>query len=659
MIKSIKIISMEIEGFRRFKEKVVIDFRDGLNAIFADNTSGKSTVGFALMWVVNGYNYDGKKKELGIINDNSSIASVSLTFSDELGQQRTLVRRITKTSQSIKLDKKLVTQKALAKEVDPETYASILNPLWYLNMDTNSMRAFLQKHAEEITVEDTMKSIAVAHQDLIKQYVIDNSIDLTVDKIPALIEEIKKDIKDNAQSKFVNDGILESIVVPNEEPKALIVFDEKSLNDRKVNLKELENKIPVLDVEKTKEFQTKKEKLSSLIKERQALVDNLDVLKVSLPVIKESLEVETEKKFTSKTFYELKDESKNIAQLTTVYTDAKETAISIQMAIEALKSMDSDSQKMIKAIEVLTTVHKQQSEKMINVKKTGADARIKEKSLEMKLSKEETSFKERQASVIKRIKTDLEAEMNKQNNDKLSLDLFDKEKTAEIELLTKEISSGSFDKYANSIKEKTEAYKLILIPLRDEIMQIESNKKAIESQNNEIRTELLITKNNIEKKEKISKENGFLKKMITSNTSLQEAFTSFQIKKSELSSKSVSRNFNEVSFIFEKVIKETGEIKPCLEIYYKNKPLSKASTSELIRAGLEIATSINKLSGCSYPTFIDNGESITSYDKTEFVQIIQAIVREKEKLCIKYQDGTKVLIEPQIVPKNESSKNVA
>ena len=71
---------------------------------------------------------------------------------------------------------------------------------------------------------------------------------------------------------------------------------------------------------------------------------------------------------------------------------------------------------------------------------------------------------------------------------------------------------------------------------------------------------------------------------------------------------------NRVSISLSEVMKTTGEVKDTFQFTYDGKSYAKLSLSEKMRAGLEIAELIKRLSGRRYPTFLDNGESISVLD---------------------------------------------
>ena len=46
-----RLLSLEIEGFKSFADKTVIDFRPGMTGIIGPNGSGKSNIIEAIRWV--------------------------------------------------------------------------------------------------------------------------------------------------------------------------------------------------------------------------------------------------------------------------------------------------------------------------------------------------------------------------------------------------------------------------------------------------------------------------------------------------------------------------------------------------------------------------------------------------------------------------------
>jgi DNA repair exonuclease SbcCD ATPase subunit len=103
--------------------------------------------------------------------------------------------------------------------------------------------------------------------------------------------------------------------------------------------------------------------------------------------------------------------------------------------------------------------------------------------------------------------------------------------------------------------------------------------------------------------------------------------------KADIQYETVRSSLKNVSIRLQKVIPGINELRDCFEILYKGRELQQISTSEVIRAGLEISKLINRRTGLKLPVFIDNAESITHYDKPD-TQIFEARVERDAPLTI-------------------------
>lgn len=87
--------------------------------------------------------------------------------------------------------------------------------------------------------------------------------------------------------------------------------------------------------------------------------------------------------------------------------------------------------------------------------------------------------------------------------------------------------------------------------------------------------------------------------------------------------------------VLTEIIKSTGEVKDCFRFSYEGRDYKCLSLSEKVRAGLDVATLIQRLSGRSYPIFVDNGESICTFGKVKLSgQVILARVANKQPLQV-------------------------
>jgi hypothetical protein len=93
---------------------------------------------------------------------------------------------------------------------------------------------------------------------------------------------------------------------------------------------------------------------------------------------------------------------------------------------------------------------------------------------------------------------------------------------------------------------------------------------------------------------------------------------------------------NRVSVMLCELTKSTGEIKDVFRLSYEGRPYTCLSLSERIKTGLEISALMQRLTGVTYPVFIDNGESVPVIDNVKPAgQVFIALVAKGAPLAVK------------------------
>ena len=110
--------------------------------------------------------------------------------------------------------------------------------------------------------------------------------------------------------------------------------------------------------------------------------------------------------------------------------------------------------------------------------------------------------------------------------------------------------------------------------------------------------------------------------------SLIHAAGEFAAKKAELTLNQLK--MKRASIKLYDVVKTTGEIKDTFRFTYDGKDYRWLSTSEKVKAGLEVANLMARLTGLVYPTYIDNAECITTGIDSMYGQIIAAFARNTD-----------------------------
>ena len=171
--------------------------------------------------------------------------------------------------------------------------------------------------------------------------------------------------------------------------------------------------------------------------------------------------------------------------------------------------------------------------------------------------------------------------------------------------------------YGNWTEEQTAHYK-----------ELEENKKSLEAQ--------IKALNNIKEQDytnlisEIEDESERLKRLI--NEAIQ-----YMAKRIELMLDGLKMSSTEI--VLTEIIKTTGEIKDCFRFSYDGRDYKCLSLSEKVRAGLDVAVLIQKLSGRNNPVFVDNGESICTFGKVKPEgQVIIARVVNNQALQVTYKN---------------------
>ena len=127
-------------------------------------------------------------------------------------------------------------------------------------------------------------------------------------------------------------------------------------------------------------------------------------------------------------------------------------------------------------------------------------------------------------------------------------------------------------------------------------------------------------------------------KQISEKKELITAVSFYISKRVELVLKKLK--MNRVDIQLYEVVKTTGETRDVFKFTYDGRPYVSLSTSEQIRAGLEVSELMKTLAGRNYPVFIDNGESVPVIDNIRPTgQVFLSQVVKGAKLDVRILDA--------------------
>ena len=200
--------------------------------------------------------------------------------------------------------------------------------------------------------------------------------------------------------------------------------------------------------------------------------------------------------------------------------------------------------------------------------------------------------------------------------------------------------------------EKREDLKSQIDVLQKEKAEIDLFNKEVELKHNEI----VNAKKKIEEFDKLSTE---MTDKIDKYTKQVKIATRLNLLIIQEQMKKVKDYLKNVTIEFSSIDEETGEIIDTYDIKYCGRKYEKLSKSYKLRADIEIATLINKITGINTTMFVDDVESITQLNNESGLQMILAIVIKYNDLEILY-DYSDVLIRERdsINKKIEESSNL-
>ncbi|MDF2879680.1 MAG: hypothetical protein K0R54_237 [Clostridiaceae bacterium] len=678
-IKSVKINEVVVYGFKGYEEQHIFSFEELKNIIIGDNGKGKSSIGEAIVWCFTGRNIEGNQKDLNVINNKSKTAYVSVTFDDENGQTHVLERKANSVI-TIKFDSIQTSQEKLKEIIDTDLFLLIFNPLYFQSLDANNARKTIFTTMPQIS-----KSDIFATMDKVDSEILENETFNETDTNEYLKSQRKrlKEIEDN--KKHIN-GYMEKLQQTFDIPEE-VKFDNSKITDIENELEVLNTKKPqliniddllikkagiekqILEI-KSKKFESEiavielrnqknllEQKLRSVIAKEYTGTDvseyekKAEILRVEYSAVtsaSKGLEVEKKKLEDKKVDFKEGDICPLCKQLISAHSV---NTLNTELRKEVTKSKNEITEKQLEKRKTLAQLAKEGQEFVELISKAKkADDEAKKK------------FEESKESKINSIKAEIAVIDKKLGNlNKLGED-FNNKKQEEINPLLLAIKNLTLDEIETKNNELQKIFDAEILKkktlLQDGLIVLRKEKEAVIS--NEAKR-LSLIKSLEENNKEIESKNKELAQLVeeeNNTNNLISAMKSFNAQKTALLNKTISKYLTNVSLKLEKLVESTGEVKDVFDILYNEKDLKVCSKSECIKAGLELSKMISELSGCNFPVFVDNGESITSYDDMS-LQIIETRVVEGSKLVAIKKDGTRLEVEVTPIPTQRRTKEVA
>lgn len=666
--KKVQIVEVVAEGFKGFKERTVLQLEEGKNTFIGDNGLGKSSIGELIVWVLSGKNIQGKQKDLNIINKDLEVASGTIVFRDESGEEHEIERKMN-TATYLKFDGKKVSQKRLEELVSTEMFLLIFNPMYFLSMDKEGSRNTVFSLIPGVEKTDVLAELNPNEKTFLEGEVFE------LETTNEYLKNRRKDQKELEDRKKYTKGYMakleEKIEIPAEQS-----FDNKYIEEAEKQIDILNQKKPELknlsdvllkkaDLDKSlayvkeKRFESEKVKLELLNKKG---------------MLEQQIKSEQEKEYKPVNIAKMETD---IAVLRNNYTGIHSQVKTLSLEAQALdkkqirfnEGNECPSCKQVITKQAVNTLNgelqKQVTEAKGVIEKKQNDfqstlSQLEKEGKELlasitKTKDEDTlnrnKFEESKKEMLSKLQKELDKVVFQLNNLTKEEKKFSTEKDAKVSVLQNQIEALGLNKLE---KENTDIQKAfdeevrkertilqqqlqILRKEKDSVLQNQTKRESLMKQDKNNKSELLKKQSEVEA---IEKKEALIEKQIAH-------MKIFNAQKTAMLNQFLSKHLNSVSIKLEKTVQSTGEIKDCFEILYKEKELKICSTSETIKAGIELSHMIRELSGLDYPVFVDNGESITSYDVSATQTIETKVVKDKKLSVVKNGAEQEIVATPK------------
>lgn len=667
----VQIVEVVAEGFKGFKERTVLQLEEGKNTFIGDNGLGKSSIGELIVWVLTGKNIQGKQKDLNIINKDSEVALGTIVFLDETGEEHEIERKMSTTTY-LKFDGKKVSQKRLEELVSTELFLLIFNPMYFLSLDKEGSRNTVFSLIPGVEKADVLAELNSKEKAFLEGEVFE------LDATNEYLKNRRKDQKELEDRKKYAQGYMakleEKIEIPAEQS-----FDNKKIeavekeleavNQKKPELKNLSDVLlkkadldKLIAYSKEKRFESEKVKLELLNKkgtlEQQIKAEqgkeyqplNIAKMETDIAVLRNNYSGITSQVKT------LSLEAQALDKKQIHFHEGDECPSCKQVITKkAVNTLNGELQKQV--TEAKGVIHKKQTDFQATLAELEREG--KQLLASITKTKEEDAVNRNKFDLSKKETiAKLQQELNKVvfqlNNLSKEEEKFINEKNAKVSVLQKQIEAlglnklekdnadiqKAFDEQVRKERATLQQQLQVLRKEKDSVLQNQTKRESLMKQDKRNKEELLKKQSEVEA---IEKKEALIEKQIAH-------MKVFNAQKTAMLNRFLAKHLNAVSIKLEKTVQSTGEIKDCFEILYKEKELKICSTSETIKAGIELSHMIRELSGLDYPVFVDNGESITSYDVTA-TQTIETMVVKDKKLSV-----VKGGAEKEIVPTPKEEK---
>jgi DNA repair exonuclease SbcCD ATPase subunit len=238
-IKSFKIRSLTAEGFKSFSEPRSFTFGD-VSHITGRNGLGKTTVADAIAYAIMGVPFFGEQSLDRLYTVGSRSLRVGLTL-EAGGAEHTLTRERSGDVTTIRWDGNILRQTDMyAMFGDRDTFLSIFNPLYFIEILGDKGRSLLERCLPPVKPENVLARLPEAERELLER------------DFPPNIEKLRARLRETEDAMIYIEGQSDLLELQNRERRAaieLLARDISELETKKssgFNFEEMRSKLTEL-----------------------------------------------------------------------------------------------------------------------------------------------------------------------------------------------------------------------------------------------------------------------------------------------------------------------------------------------------------------------------------------------------------------------------
>lgn len=570
-LKQFRITEMTISGFKCFREPTTFRFGP-LTIITGGNGRGKSSIADAIAFAITGLPVFGERGIDKLYNESSRDIMISLRLVDEDGNAHELIRTRRKDEMTITYDGCNIKQLNLSDMFgERDVFLSILNPLYFIEELGAKGKNLLERYLPVISHEEILAQLSEATRAALAEEEL-ASPDLALKKLRENIRNLDETViyltgqKDLAsthskdQENAVGELTQRLAALRGEldalEEKRFAGMDTSSMSDKLVSLSQRYD-------EMARDMHTE---ASSRAR--------------SIAVLREKIAHRQGEVYQSKFIPALAEAEARVKELAIQYQ--REANIYAGMVPGA--SCPTCHRPISE--EDLSEVQTAVKEAVDAIVTAGREQRALLQELQATEQKAQATFEQFRADDLQKWGNELsalESQATADENDPLTALRF------EIQELTTDLEYGRLSQTEyDRMKE-----------CQEEIRQCEAEQAAHQT---------VTDKSEADYEREI--------------TQIQERIAALKCKIGDIAlyvSKRAELTFanlrmNRVAMSLYDVVKTSGELKDTFKFTYDGRSYDRLSLSEKIRAGMEVAELMKRLTGRNYPIIVDNMESVDDLD---------------------------------------------